>query len=131
MRLMGRTWWRRWRSTGRRSASRSGASRGVQQLPAEESRAQDEQDALGLRIAALRRAGPGLAALHLLQGALQPALRRALRRGCRHDLAGARRREAGPDDSGVGPEALRRIPRCDARDEIADVGGEQEGERLA
>ena len=38
-------------------------SRSVQQLPAEEPRAQDQQDPLGLRLAALRRAGPRLAAL--------------------------------------------------------------------
>ena len=49
-------------------------ARGLQQLPAQEPRAQDEQDALGLRLAALRRARPGLAALHLLEGRLQSAL---------------------------------------------------------
>ena len=43
-------------------------ARELRQLPAQEPHAQDQQDPLGLRRAALRRARPGLAALHPHQG---------------------------------------------------------------
>src|SRR5256885_16771321 len=79
------------------------------------------QDALGVRFAAVRRAGPGVAALHLLQGRFQPALRRAVRRGRRDDLAGAGCGEAGPDDPVAGTTALRRASR---RSEERRVGEE-------
>ena len=73
-----RTSWRRWRSTGRRSGSRSKrVPEATQQLRSQGPPAEDEQDALGLRLAALRRAGRSPGARPPLQGRLQPALRRA------------------------------------------------------
>ena len=56
--------------------------------------AQDEQDALGLRLAAVRRADPGLEPRASLQGRLQPAVRRPVRRGHRDGHAGVRPRQA-------------------------------------
>ena len=43
----------------------------------------------------------------------------------------ARRREARAADPGARPEALRRLPRRDARGALDHVGGEQEGQQLA
>ena len=59
-------------------------ARGHQHLRSEEPEPEDEQDALGVRLAAVRRAGARVAAGPPLQGRLQPPLRGSLRRGHRH-----------------------------------------------
>ncbi len=74
---------------------------------------------------------PRLAANDPHEGRVQSPLRRSLRRRRRHDLARARRREARAADPGARPEALRRLPRRDARGAVNHVGGEQEGQQLA
>ena len=81
---MGPTSWRRSPSIGRRSGSSRKrfpemTSTFGPKLPS----AQDQQDTLGLWLAAVRRAHPRLEPRAAFQGRLQPALRRPVRRGHR------------------------------------------------
>src|SRR5207249_2429507 len=82
----------------------------------------DEQDPLGVRLAAVRRTRPGLEPHHPLEGRVQPPGRGPVRRGHRHDHEGVRRRQAGDPHERARAEALRRLLRRDARHEVDHLG---------